>query len=114
MTDEQNDSASDQSTPRPATRRKLRVFLSYSKPDRERIRQLHRRLSEEGFDPWRDETSIGPGVKWEPAIRKAMRESDAVCVGIYDEHNPNMVADDVRMLQEALEERQVGSRAPGE
>ena len=31
-----------------------------------------------------------------------LRESDAVCVGIYDENHPKMLAEDVRIFQESL------------
>ncbi len=35
-------------------------------------------------------------------VAKHLRPQDAVCVGVYPKDNPDMVADDVRMLEEAL------------
>lgn len=34
-------------------------------------------------------------------VARSMRETDAVCVGIYDEDEPGMLAEDVRLLDEA-------------
>lgn len=38
-------------------------------------------------------------------VAKALRPGDAVCVGIYPEHKPDMLAEDVRLLEEALATR---------
>ncbi|MFO8006979.1 MAG: hypothetical protein R6V05_04500 [Candidatus Brocadiia bacterium] len=37
-------------------------------------------------------------------VAKALRPSDAVCVGIYDEDKPDMLADDVQFLRGAVGE----------
>ncbi|MGQ9454714.1 MAG: hypothetical protein ACUVRS_06225 [Armatimonadota bacterium] len=31
-----------------------------------------------------------------------LRPGDAVCVGIYDEHKPDMLADDVKLFEQAV------------
>lgn len=36
---------------------------------------------------------------------EAMRPNDAVCVGVYTEHNPNMLREDVELLEKALDNR---------
>jgi hypothetical protein len=55
----------------------LRVFISYAREDIESARRLYQELkTKKGIEPWFDEASLLPGLKWRPAIRKAIRESD--------------------------------------
>jgi hypothetical protein len=52
------------------------VFISYAREDIKAARKLYRVLQAvPGIEPWFDEVSLSPGMKWEPAIRKAIRES---------------------------------------
>lgn len=49
---------------------------------------------------------LGAGRK-DPAeafafVAKHLRPGDAVCVGIYDEHKPDMLAEDVRLFEQAI------------
>jgi len=37
---------------------------------------LYAQLKEHGIEPWLDKENLLPGMKWEPAIRKAIRESN--------------------------------------
>src|SRR5215208_7001400 len=60
--------------------RKLKVFLCHSKDDKSKVRNLYRRLCDDGFDAWLDEEKIMPGQEWDLEIRKAMRETDIVIV----------------------------------
>ena len=41
-------------------------------------------------------------------VARAMRPGDAVCVGIYDADRPDMLAEDVRLLEEGLREAGAG------
>ena len=52
------------------------VFLSYGHLDRERARRLYEDLCASlAIHVWFDEEDLLPGMKWRPAIRKAIRES---------------------------------------
>lgn len=54
-----------------------KVFISYAHEDLEAARKLYRQLrSTPGVEPWFDKESLLPGMRWKPAIRKAIRESD--------------------------------------
>jgi hypothetical protein len=54
-----------------------RVFISYAREDINAARKLYEALKAvPGIHPWFDEVDLLPGMKWEPAIRKAIRESD--------------------------------------
>ncbi len=52
-----------------------KVFTSYAREDLEAARKLYDELkSVHSVDPWFDEKCLLPGMKWRPAIRKAIRE----------------------------------------
>jgi len=53
------------------------VFLSYARLDGKKARRLVRDLGTDGrLRIWFDREEILPGMRWRPAIRKAIRESD--------------------------------------
>jgi tetratricopeptide (TPR) repeat protein len=60
----------------------MRVFLCHSSGDKPRVRDLYRRLKEDGFQPWLDEVDLTPGQAWRDAIEDAVRTADAVVVCI--------------------------------
>jgi hypothetical protein len=60
--------------------RRLRVFLCHSSGDKPAVRDLYRKLGNDGFDPWLDEEKLLPGQDWADEIPKAIRASDAVVV----------------------------------
>jgi hypothetical protein len=60
--------------------RQLRVFLCHASDDRLVVRDLYWRLRLEGVEPWLDEEELLPGVAWDQAIRRAVRQTDVVLV----------------------------------
>ena len=53
------------------------IFLSYARSDHRRARRLYDALCAEiDHEIWFDRVSLLAGARWEPAIRKAIRESD--------------------------------------
>lgn len=61
--------------------RKLNVFLCHASQDKPVVRNLHQRLSAEGWiDPWLDEEKLLPGQDWDMEIELALADSDAVVV----------------------------------
>lgn len=58
----------------------LKVFLCHASQDRPIVHELHRKLRISRFRPWMDVEDILPGQDWNLAIRRALRESDAVVV----------------------------------
>jgi cellulose biosynthesis protein BcsQ len=57
-----------------------RIYLSYAREDREKVRELYQRLAGVGFTPWMDEMDLLPGEKWEPAIARAIERADFLLV----------------------------------
>lgn len=54
-----------------------RIFLSYARSDDRSARRLYDALSAETHhEVWFDRASLLAGARWEPAIRKAIREAD--------------------------------------
>lgn len=58
--------------------KKLLIFLSHASEDKARVRNLCKRLREDGFDPWLDEERLLPGQDWSLEIEKALRASGAI------------------------------------
>jgi hypothetical protein len=65
------------SKPTMAANTPIRVFISYAHEDIESAIKLYEQLKAiDGVSPWFDKESLLPGIKWKPAIKKAIRESD--------------------------------------
>jgi hypothetical protein len=56
------------------------VFLSHSTADKPAVEELARRLAEEGIQVWLDKWHLIPGDPWQPAIEKALAESETCAV----------------------------------
>lgn len=54
----------------------IRVFLSYSRLDRDRVYPFYYLLRQNGFIPWMDEKDLLPGQEWQEEIAKAVKTSD--------------------------------------
>jgi hypothetical protein len=67
----------------PSAGRPLKVFLCHARADRDAVRALYTRLTQDGVDAWLDKAKLLPGQDfgrlnlpdWELEIRKAVRES---------------------------------------
>ena len=69
-----------ESNPEPDSAPRLRVFLCHSSGDKPAVRDLYRKLRDDGFDPWLDKEKLLPGQNWRLEIPKAIRTSDVVIV----------------------------------
>ena len=56
----------------------MRVFLCHASDDKAAVRQLYRRLKDDGLNPWLDEEDILPGKDWDTEIRDAIANSSAI------------------------------------
>ncbi len=71
----------------PEAKRPLKVFLCHAHADREPVRALYKRLTDDGVDAWFDKEKLLPGQDWELEIRKAVREADVVVVCLSKQFN---------------------------
>ena len=69
-----------ESSPEPESARRLRVFLCHSSGDKPAVRDLYRRLRDDGFEPWLDEEDLLPGHDWREEIPNAIRACHVVVV----------------------------------
>jgi len=58
--------------------KQLLVFISHASEDNAAVKQLTRRLQEDGFDPWFDVDRLLPGQDWNFEIEKALQASGAI------------------------------------
>jgi hypothetical protein len=61
----------------------LWIFLCHSSGDKPAVRDLYKRLRDDGYSPWLDEEDILGGQTWDVEIRKAVRAADSVVVCLY-------------------------------
>jgi len=54
---------------------KLKVFLCYAREDSKSVEEIYDRLKSEGFIPWMDMKDILPGLQWQNAINRAIRDT---------------------------------------
>jgi hypothetical protein len=59
---------------------RLRIFLSYSWEDKERVMQIHDLLEAAGAEPWIDREEIRGGADWELSIKRQMHDSQRVVI----------------------------------
>ena len=52
----------------PQTKRHLKVFLCHAHADRDAVRGLYTRLTQDGVDAWFDKAKLLPGQDWELEI----------------------------------------------
>jgi hypothetical protein len=63
------------------------VFLTYAHSDKNAVRRLYQRLTEDGIRVWLDEKSLYPGQNWKYEIRQAILRSDMVLVCLSTQFN---------------------------
>ncbi|NJN37492.1 MAG: toll/interleukin-1 receptor domain-containing protein [Acaryochloridaceae cyanobacterium CSU_3_4] len=52
------------------------IFLAHASEDKQQVRELYRKLQQEGYSPWLDEENLLPGQSWQEEIQKAIKRSD--------------------------------------
>lgn len=53
----------------------IKIFLSYSSKDKDKIGELYDKLMAEGYSPWMDKKSLYPGDLWAKAITTSIQQS---------------------------------------
>lgn len=66
--------------PKQLNLQRSRVFLSYAKEDRSKVRTIHRKLVRERLNPWLDLNDLLPGQDWDQTILHAIRNARFVIV----------------------------------
>lgn len=62
--------------PRILEKSEIRIFLAHANEDKPMVRELYRKLKQEGYRPWLDEEDLLPGQLWRKEIAKAIKSSN--------------------------------------
>ncbi len=54
----------------------VQIFLCHAHQDKKQVKTIYQRLSAAGFKPWMDTFDLVGGEPWQPAIEKAIRNSN--------------------------------------
>lgn len=71
----------------PESKRPLKVFLCHAHADRDAVRALYTRLTNDGVDAWLDKEKLLPGQDWKFEIENAVHEADVVVVCLSKQFN---------------------------
>jgi hypothetical protein len=95
----------------PEPTRALQVFLCHASSDKPVVRNLYRRLVDNGIEPWFDEESLLPGQHWQAEIPKAVRKSDVVivCLSCASVSKAGYVQKEISFALDVAEEQPEGS-----
>jgi TIR domain len=88
------------------------VFISYVREDAEIIIRLSKELEKNGLEVWLDRGKILPGVRWQQAIRSAIREGSffiACFSASYSKRNKSYMNEELTLAIEELRQRQTKS-----
>ena len=89
--------------------RPLKVFLCHAHSDVAVVRDLYRRLVQDGVDAWLDKEKLLPGQDWELEIRRAVRDADVVVVCLSKQFNQaGFRQKEVRLALDAAMEKPEG------
>jgi hypothetical protein len=91
--------------------RKLLAFLCHSSQDKMAVRELYRRLNDDGFSAWLDEEDLIPGQAWDTEIQAAVRASDVVivCLSRSSITKDGYVQKEIRYALDVAEEKRPGT-----
>jgi tetratricopeptide (TPR) repeat protein len=85
---------------------KTKVFISYSRKDRERVEQLYRALAvEDDLTIFRDTDDILPTEEWKPRLEKLIRQSDTILFALSPQSASSQVCAWELELADALNKR---------
>jgi tetratricopeptide (TPR) repeat protein len=89
----------------------MNIFLCHASEDKNKVRELYRRLSKDGYAPWLDKENLLPGQEWAVEIPKVVKNSDIVivCLSNRIETKTGYIQKEIRIALDAAEERPEGS-----
>lgn len=90
---------------------RVRVFLCHSSADKPEVQALYRRLTDDGFVPWLDETDLLSGEHWELGIQEAVRAADyfVVCLSNAAITRAGYVHKEIKLALDVADRRPEGS-----
>lgn len=83
-----------------------KIFISYTRRDKQIVRQIYKKLKSAGYSPWLDVEDILPGENWQRAINKAIEEAD-IFLAILSENSVNrrgVIQKEIRLALDKMDE----------
>lgn len=98
------------SAPR-TTGKDVRVFLCHASEDKVAVRDLYKRLSADGFEPWLDEERLLPGQDFHEEIKKAVKTSQIVlvCLSSNSVTKEGYIQREIRYVLDVADEKPEGA-----
>jgi hypothetical protein len=86
-------------------KKSVRIFLSYAREDRDRVRLLYKQLQEAGFNPWMDIENLVPGQDWELVVEGAIKDSDfaLVCLSNSSTSKQGYIQKEIKIALDVLD-----------
>jgi len=83
------------------------IFLAHASEDKAKIIELYRELKMQSLEPWLDEESLDPGVKWEDKIKEAISKARffVACISKNSVNKSGFVQKELRMALNELESK---------
>jgi hypothetical protein len=90
---------------------KLRIFLCHSSGDKDSVRNLYTKLTNDGYGVWLDEVELIGGQEWATVIPQAVRLSQVilVCLSQTSVNKVGYVQKEIRIALDAADEQPEGS-----
>jgi hypothetical protein len=88
-----------------------KVFVSYAAEDNLRVKDLCSRLTDEGFNVWRDADQLLPGEDWRSRIEATIEEADVVvvCLSSTSVSKEGFVQKEIRYVLDIADEKPDGT-----
>lgn len=82
------------------------IFLCYCRQDEAQVKELYRKLSKDGFNPWMDSIDLVGGERWQVAIQRAIRGSQffIACISTHSLNKRGFLQREIRLALDALQE----------
>ena len=85
----------------------LKIFLCYASEDKPVVREIYKRLREDGYEPWLDEENLLGGQDWQEEIPRSVINSDVVlvCLSTKSTTKKGYVHKEIEYVLDAADER---------
>lgn len=83
------------------------IFLAHASEDKERVRELYKKLKQNGLEPWLDEEDLLPGVKWDDKIKEAIKNARffMACLSEHSVSKNGYIQKELRLALNELEQK---------
>ncbi len=83
------------------------IFIAHASEDKPFVRKLYKKLKDSGLEPWLDEESLMPGVKWDDKIKEAIKNARffLACISTNSIEKSGYIQRELRMALNELEQK---------